>query len=82
MKQILYFTAPWCGPCKLLKPKIQAMQSRFPITILDVDTNTEACNKYSIRNVPTIIITQDGHEITRLVGNNITEQRITESFNQ
>jgi thiol-disulfide isomerase/thioredoxin len=82
MKQILYFTASWCGPCKLLKPKIQAMQSRFPITILDVDTNTEACNKYSIRNVPTIIITQDGHEITRLVGNNITEQRITESFNQ
>jgi thioredoxin-like negative regulator of GroEL len=58
------------------------MQSRFPITILDVDTNTEACNKYSIRNVPTIVITQNGHEITRLVGNNITEQRITESFNQ
>jgi thioredoxin 1 len=82
MKQILYFTAPWCGPCKLLKPKIQAMQSRFPITILDVDTNTEACNKYSIRNVPTIVITQNGHEITRLVGNSITEQRITESFNQ
>ena len=82
MKQILYFTAPWCGPCKLLKPKIQAMQSRFPITILDVDTNTEACNKYSIRNVPTIVITQDGHEVARLVGNNITEQRITESFNQ
>lgn len=82
MKQILYFTASWCGPCKLLKPKIQAMQSKLPITILDVDTNTEACSKYSVRNVPTIIVTNNGNEIGRLVGNNITEQRIVESFNQ
>ncbi len=82
MKQILYFTASWCGPCKLLKPKIQAMQSKLPITILDVDTNTEACSKYSVRNVPTIIVTNNGNEIARLVGNNITEQRIVESFNQ
>jgi thioredoxin 1 len=82
MKQILYFTAPWCGPCKLLKPKIQAMQSKFPITILDVDTNAEACSKYSVRNVPTIIVTNNGNEIARLVGNTITEQRIIESFNR
>lgn len=82
MKQILYFTASWCGPCKLLKPKIQALQSKLPITILDVDTNTEACSKYSVRNVPTIIVTNNGNEIGRLVGNNITEQRIVESFNQ
>jgi|688.fasta_scaffold2081110_2 thiol-disulfide isomerase/thioredoxin len=82
MKQILYFTASWCGPCKLLKPKIQAMQSKFPITILDVDTNAEACSKYSVRNVPTIIVTNNGNEIARLVGNTITEQRIIESFNR
>jgi len=82
MKQILYFTATWCGPCKLLKPKIQALQSTLPITILDVDTNSEACGKYSVRNVPTIIITQNGHEVSRLVGSNISEQTITQSFNK
>jgi thioredoxin-like negative regulator of GroEL len=58
------------------------MQSKLPITILDVDTNAEACNKYSVRNVPTIIVTNNGNEIARLVGNNITEQRIVESFNR
>ena len=82
MKQILYFTASWCGPCKLLKPKIVALQSKLPIKILDVDTNAEACSKYSVRNVPTIIIVNGDREISRLVGNNITEQRIVESFNQ
>lgn len=82
MKQILYFTATWCGPCKVLKPKIQAMQSQLPITILDVDTNAEAVGKYSIRNVPTIIVTNGGNEIGRLVGNNITQERIIELFNQ
>jgi thioredoxin-like negative regulator of GroEL len=58
------------------------MQSKFPITILDVDTNAEACSKYSVRNVPTIIVTNNGNEIARLVGNTITEQRIIESFNR
>lgn len=82
MKQILYFTATWCGPCKMLKPKIQAMQSQLPITILDVDTNAEAVGKYSIRNVPTIIVTNGSNEIGRLVGNNITQERIVELFNQ
>lgn len=82
MKQILYFTATWCGPCKVLKPKIQAMQSQLPITILDVDTNAEAVGKYSIRNVPTIIVTNGSNEIGRLVGNNITQERIVELFNQ
>ena len=82
MKQILYFTATWCGPCKVLKPKIQAMQSQLPITILDVDTNAEAVGKYSIRNVPTIIVTNGSNEIGRLVGNNITQERIIELFNQ
>ena len=82
MKQILYFTATWCGPCKLLKPKIQAMQSQLPITILDVDTNADAVGKYSIRNVPTIMVTRSGNEVGRLIGNNITQERIVELFNQ
>ena len=82
MKQILYFTATWCGPCKLLKPKIQAMQSQLPITILDVDTNADAVGKYSIRNVPTIIVTRSGNEVGRLIGNNITQEGIVELFNQ
>lgn len=82
MKQILYFTATWCGPCKILKPKIQAMQSQLPITILDVDSNAEAVGKYSIRNVPTIIVAKNGTEVGRLNGNNITQERIVELYNR
>lgn len=82
MKRILYITATWCQPCKLLKPKIQAMQSRYPITILDADTNAAAISKYAVRSVPTIIIVDGDREVARLIGNNITEQRITELFNQ
>ena len=82
MKQILYFTATWCGPCKILKPKIQTMQSQLPITILDVDSNAEAVGKYSIRNVPTIIVAKNGTEVGRLIGNNITQERIVELYNR
>ena len=82
MKKILYITASWCQPCIQLKPKIQAMQSKFPITILDADTNAEVVNKYAIRIVPTILIVNGDKEIARLIGNRITEQRIAELFNK
>jgi thiol-disulfide isomerase/thioredoxin len=82
MKKILYITATWCQPCIQLKPKIQAMQNKFPITILDADTNAAAIRKYAIRNIPTILIINGDLEIARLVGNNITEQKIIDLYNK
>lgn len=82
MKKFLYFTAAWCGPCKILKPKIEALSGELPITILDVDTNKETAVKYSVRNIPTIImIDENGEVLNRLVGNNITVDAVKELYN-
>lgn len=82
MKKFLYFTAAWCGPCKILKPKIEALSSELPITILDVDTNKETAANYSVRNIPTIImIDENGEVLNRLVGNNITVDALKELYN-
>ena len=82
MKKFLYFTAAWCGPCKILKPKIEALASELPITILDVDANKSTAVEYSVRNIPTIImIDENGTVLNRLIGNNITVDALKELYN-
>ena len=82
MKKFLYFTAAWCGPCKVLKPKIEALASELPITILDVDANKTTATEYNIRNIPTIImIDENGTVLNRLIGNNITVDALKELYN-
>jgi thioredoxin 1 len=78
MKQALYFTANWCGPCKVMKPKIQALN--LPIDFIDVDTN-RLVETLGIRNVPTIILMERGEVKQRMVGNNINIETIKQFFN-
>ena len=81
MKKILYFSAPWCGPCKVLGPTMQKLSSELPITKINVDEDNKNSVKYGIRNVPTLIlIDQSGKEINRLVGN-VSEQQVKQFYN-
>ena len=83
MKKILYFTAEWCGPCKMIKPKMQQLSQTLPVQFIDVDTNKSTCEQYGIRNVPCVVIIDNNGTVTgRLVGGNITPQSVTEMFNK
>lgn len=68
MKQILYFSAPWCGPCKAFKPVMESLQSELPIQFIDVDSSPQTSAQYNVRSVPTTIVVQNGMEIGRVVG--------------
>ena len=81
MKKILYFSAPWCGPCKVLGPTMQKLSSELPITKINVDEDNKNSVKYGIRNVPTmVLLDQSGKEINRLVGN-VSEQQVKQFYN-
>ena len=68
MKQILYFSAPWCGPCKSFKPIMESLQSELPITFIDVDSSPQSITQYNVRSVPTTILLKDGVEVSRAIG--------------
>ena len=69
MSKIYYFSAPWCGPCKMLRPVMD--KSGLPFQKINVDSDSTLSAKYGIRNVPTLVkVDASGNEISRLVGNN------------
>ncbi len=83
MKKILYFTAEWCGPCKMIKPQIQQLSSQIPITFIDVDVSSSTASYYHVRNIPCVLLIDEfGSERGRLVGNLVSVQSVTQLYNK
>ena len=69
MKKFLYFSAPWCGPCKQLGPIMDELQTEgMTVQKIDVDSNPEIVQSFNIRNVPTVILQVDNVEKGRKIG--------------
>lgn len=56
--KVLYFSATWCGPCKMFKPILQQVTLELGtfVNIIDVDQNPDMVSKFKISSVPTLII--------------------------
>ena len=82
MKKFIYFTAPWCGPCRQLGPIMSEIQSEgIPVQKIDVDSNPEICQEFGVRNVPTVVLQKNNTEVGRKVGLN-PKQAYTDMYNQ
>ena len=68
MKQLLYFSAPWCGPCKALGPLMDELAETYPIKKINIDNQPEFAREYNITSIPTTILLVDGNEKERKVG--------------
>jgi len=67
---VLYFTAEWCNPCQKTRPVAEELRRDGLIDFLfiDVDTEIQLVNKFSIKSVPTFILLKDGLEVKRTTG--------------
>lgn len=67
--RIEYFTAKWCQPCKWFGPIMGdlAMNSSFPVEIIDVNQNPERMPP-DLLGVPTVILYKDNIEKARFTG--------------
>merc|ERR1712038_795365 len=70
---VVDFWATWCGPCRMVAPKIEAMSAEFPEVAfhkVDVDENDEAAQDAGIKAMPTFKLYKAGKEVAELVGAN------------
>lgn len=66
---LLYFGSPHCSPCKLMKPRIRALELEgTPVRQIDVLQEPYLASRYGVRQTPTFIVILGQKELTRLVG--------------
>ena len=80
--KIIYFSAPWCGPCRQLGPIMDEVATQASVQKVNVDNSPEMASQYGIRNVPTVVaIDNSGVEVGRKVGLN-PKQAYLDMYNQ
>jgi len=64
--------APWCSPCVRMKPEIARLagqvEGEIKVAELNVDENPAVAQRYSIEQLPTLMIFVDGEIANREVG--------------
>lgn len=53
------FYADWCGPCRMLHPILDKIQSQNPgleIVKINVDADREKASEHGIRSLPTVLL--------------------------
>lgn len=61
---VVDFWAEWCGPCKIMNPILDQLESEFADSIkfgkVNVDGQTELAEEYHVMSIPSLVIFQDG----------------------
>jgi thioredoxin 1 len=68
---LLYFSADWCGPCKVLAPALEELSEELDwlnFYKIPSETNQEMFKKFNISSHPIIILMKSGRKITQLNG--------------
>ncbi len=65
---LAYFSTPTCNVCKVLLPKVKNLGADFPNTrfvYINTEKITQAAGQHLVFAVPTILIFNEGKEVTR-----------------
>lgn len=65
------FWAPWCGPCKMLAPLFEELDSEMDdvkFVKVNVDKNVSLAREYKVQSIPTLVAFKDGEIKGQLSG--------------
>jgi thioredoxin 1 len=69
---LVYFWAPWCGPCRLMAPVIETLANsygdRLKVIKMEVDPNPESVKAYKVDGVPALRLFRGGDLIESIEG--------------
>ena len=69
---LVKFEADWCGPCRAMKPAIEALASeyegRLTVATVDIDANQQVPYEFGVRGIPTVMLFKGGQVVAQKVG--------------
>jgi thioredoxin len=60
-QSVMYFTATWCPPCKMISPVYEELSKKYPKVAfgkIDVDDNQDSAMEFQISAVPTFVFSK------------------------
>lgn len=64
--------APWCGPCKVVKPILEKLAKEYAGKVdlwqINADDNQDLLQHLNVYGIPTLIVFRNGEEVLRHVG--------------
>ena len=66
------FWAPWCGPCRMMSPVIDAaakeLKTSIRVSKLNTESEGEIAARFGIRSIPTLVIFHHGEIVQQRSG--------------
>ena len=65
------FWAPWCGPCRIVAPHLEELNSEredLRVVKLNVDDNPQTAARYNVMSIPTLLLFKNGQVAHQIVG--------------
>ncbi len=69
---VVDFWAPWCGPCRMIAPILDAMAEEYGdqvvIAKVNTDENPSYAMQYGVQGIPTMLFIKNGDVVNKMVG--------------
>ena len=72
------FYATWCGPCQMMSPILEQLNTqlsgKIKVVKIDTDRYSQLASQYQIHALPTLVLFKNGQPIERIEGVQTADQ--------